>query len=641
MPSKFTGTLQRDQPTDYQPTIRHDDTLATVAEAAKDVGAAAFQKIDKGIIKSVIDTSTGVLSEVAAYEQRKRELLLASSTADQQHLDQYSQELVKLRSGELQGRISPAMATAKNSILAKEYSKRFPHLESQIRAITDQTISGIRAISAESDKLDPDVKAAYDTIEKAHAAGQTPEDYMHDQAAARMFEHSQKRVQQAEVLGQGLETAVRANVHDFTTVAINEAIGSIVASAKAGRVIKEDELAQLARLQGNLTSQINAQLIQQELNTGAKFSQGFRDALTKEINDRLATVTAMASNMDTPERQKKFLDWAVTQSKQKFIDAFGDLGALAIAGNNPVEVYKNVLGTQAQIEKGLRPTLETIATSDPATAYFLKAIDTGQFKGWAMGNVDAAGKGQPTSSSGNRTMDKAGQGFSLRIIEDPSIPMDTRVNHEISLVESQGMFSDGLETALEHRGSLPFIQSNPKVQTAVKNGVSQRLASAMERLTPDTAGHIVYNSVKKQFEVDPNYLQELRQSFQTTTKERVGQNPRLMPEGFTTNPTPTVPAPVLRTLNAANLGLKAYSLMNGDVPGFVKNVFELINKTVNPVGDQAQNDSQKPKVELTPEQMDQADADFNAVLKDLKARKLTGAQATLEMKKIAAKYNLD
>lgn len=639
MPSKFTGSLKTDEPVNYEPPIRHDDSIQTLLDAGKTVANAYIEHRDTKTLESLTKESTGVLGEVVSYEQRKRELLLASSGADQQHLEQYGTELARLRSGELQGRISPAMATAKIAILSKETQKRWPHLETQIRAVTDQSISGIRAISAESDKLDPDVKAAYDTLEKAAAQHQTPEDYIADQAAARRLEQSKKTLETAQLLGQGLETATRAHTANFTTVAINEVLNGLVASARAGTVIKEDEVAQLAGLQSNLTRSIGMELTKQELETGAKFSQGFRDSLLKEVNDQLATITTMANNMDTVDKQRKFLAWAEEKTrlegKMQVYKDLGTLGVLATLGSNPVDIYKSALSFKYQIEHNMRPQIEKLAEGgDTDSQFFLNALDSGFLPKFAMPNMDKAGRGEPTKSSGNKLLDKAGQGFVLNAIGDPKIPLKTRQNYAKSLIYSRGMFSNGLETALEHRGTIPFIQSDPVVQTAVVESVDNETRAGMHSLTPESAPYVVYNSVKKQFEVDPAYVQQL--------KSEAASQTRFMPYGAGGGLPTRLPAGVQETVSTANLGIRAYTLMGKDVPAYVKSVFDKINSTVNPTGDTAEEPyTPKPKVELTPEQMDQADTDFNSVIADLKARKLTGAQATLKMKEIAAKYSLD
>ena len=629
MPSKFTANLPGVNPVDSRPAIIHDDSLQSVAEAATAVGEVAYKRIDDNILKTAVAETSSILQGVQDYEQEKRSLLLASSVADKEHLAEYQAELTKLRNGEKQGYISPSAAQLQLQILSRTRQNRYPHLADQFRKLAEQSITGVKDIMAAQEQQDPDVAAAYDIIKEAAKKNQTPHEYLEDISAARIVEHSKQRLEEAKLVGTNLEGPTQALVMDFANESINKVMGAILAAGRTGTLIKEDEVAKLMGLKSNLSTTISAMILKQEMDTGGKFSPEFKNSLKSQLDAALDPLVTMAQSMDTKDKQMRFLEYAnkraTLQGRADFMKEYGQFGLLALDGSAGAFAFISKIGDfQNQIKRGMRPELEKRASNgDSEVAFLLAALDSGKLGNITAQKLGEINNGNTPQSTGNKAVDKAIAGHSWAVINDPTLPMDIRVKQFKAAMQDKGIFSDGLETALDNKAALQLIRTNPEAQAGALDALHQRQAGAMSALRVDHIPIIFYDRANKQYIVDPAFVAAENQ---TAAPTWAGENSAFA------NPNPNpYPDDVMKVIDSLNLGLKLQMAMGKDVGEYTANITKALTRLYG-------NDApQKPKagvsqdtattLQLTPEDMTGISDMMNYVPKNLPPDKLAALEA--------------
>lgn len=507
MPSNFTSALDTVQPGDNRAEINVDSSIGDAAKALAGLGEAIGEIRDEGILDKAIVESSSVLSQVKDYQTEKRDLLLASSVADKDKLVEFERRLQSLRNGEVQGRMSPAAAMLQVRTLTRDFQIRYPHLADKFRELNKQAITGIEDIVTQTEAKDPDVQRQYDLI-KNTPPGMTTREYSEQLGVENKLSVSKKALEASQLVGEQREPLMESIVDDYLVSTVVTMQNSMLQAYRSGELITEDELAEILPMAGNMVMTIDTLVQQQQIESGGKFDDAFRETMRNKVKAQMEPLIEMAKNLDSREKQIKFLELMDKEVRLKgnmqFYKDFGPLARLAEVPGG-WEMVGELIKFGDLLKQGL-PTLEKAAETDTRTAFLLDMYKSGQLPKWVGARNKQLAQGQTPDSSGNPQVDRVVASSNWSLVNSVQVPTEQREQMLGTILASDtGMFTDTYDRILRMPNVISMIKQSPSLKKALTEKLGRNAVGIFSTLPPEQKAIMVYNETSKKFEVSPEW----------------------------------------------------------------------------------------------------------------------------------------
>jgi uncharacterized membrane-anchored protein YhcB (DUF1043 family) len=585
MPSNFVNSLDTVQPADNAPRVRVNTSVAEAAQSIAGLGSVISGFRDEKILDQALAESSSVLGQVSQYQTDKRQLLLGTSVADKDKLEEFERQLQALRNGEIQGRMSPAAAMLKVRTLTRDYQIRYPHLANQFRELNKQTISGIEDIVTQTEAKDPDVQRQYDLI-KNTPPGMTPREYAEQLAAENKLQLSKKQLEASELLGSQREPLMEAVISDYLTSSLINIQSSMLAAYRSGNFITEDELAVLLPLKSNIPAAVDQLILEEQIKSGAKFDDAFRDRMRRSVMDRIDPLIKMAENLDTREKQIRFLELMDKEVRLRGnIQFYKDFGLLARLAEVPGgwEMIGELMKFGDLLKVGL-PTLEKLAETDTKTAFLLDMYKSGQLPKWVSERIKDTATGKSPESSGNPQVDKVVSSASWHVLNAPTVPLPQKEDMLSTILATDGgVFTDTYDRILKTPTVQNIIKQSPKLQKALKDKLVRNTVALFNKLSTVDKSLIVLNYDTNKFMVNPEFtLQQEEAMGQIAQASRYGADPT-----FSSVIVPRVPKGVSELIELINKGLDTLKVSGVDDASVADDFASVLENRPQPIPQKA------------------------------------------------------
>lgn len=582
MPTGFTSILNGPPtPNTERPDIVGSDSASTLAEGIGAIAKVIGERRDEKVYSQLEDETSEVLSKVEQYQTKKRGLLLDLSVADRAKVEEVEKQLQSLRNGEDQGRISPAYAIVQIRDKIKNASIKYPHLASEFRKLNTLAVEGVSQIVSKSEQMDPDVKAAMDILEESQKSGKSPFEYREDQRLQYNLDQAKKADEAASLLGERRETSIEAYVDAAVSVDINNIVSDLVSKFRQGRTVKKDELFKIEALAASAPAEIDAIIMREALESGAKFDSEFRERMKKKVEERLAPLRAMAAAADTQDRTIEALrlmeEGMRLKGSVKFME---ELGFFATIAKEPggFEMIKTLQDFSNKLSKGNRASLEKIAETDAETRMMLDWYDRGLLPKHIGINMANITKDEDPIPSGNKAVDKATAAANWSLITSERVPLDTRVKHIAAAIKHGDgvLVGTGLERLLSNPNIASVIRSTPSLIKEAEATIYKQTAARTAQLSDEDKALIVFNTQTGKFQVDPAWQE--RQATQAAELGALGGDPT-----FSYLATAQVPDTVSAAIKRINQGIEQLSTLGLKPKQYVDELIGVAeNKQIEP-----------------------------------------------------------
>lgn len=479
MPSNLTPSLPTQSPAGVPIHTGNTSGVApALAAAAETLVTGYMQRKKATVLGELAAEAQAAVSATSQYQSAKDSIVSNLAQSDKATFGQLSQQLERLRKGEVQGVLSPQAANIRLQSLAKTYINRYPRMASEIRQMLKLVSGDIAPDTKSGDIADPVLKAQYQIVEEATARGTSPQDVILLNRQKDATEMSKARLEQAQAEGNfRLPELMFDLVDNKSSEVFSELISGMTSRIKHGSFVKENELTGLRTSMAQAMVDLNKELTQYELETGVRVDHAQFEA---RIRSAYEPLIALAGEADSTEKQKRFAsaqDTILKATDYKYLhDTIGAFAQVAI--NSPEAMFRfmeELSTTIEQIQKGQLPSLEEASKYDPKTKMLLDQLKSNG-KSWdlLMRRADEIMTGKDkTSSTGSDSIDR----LAGKIVLDTAAKSGTPAAESSNLLAKYITSGEPIEGVLFNRRTHGILRNSPEAQTALEQQALKQMVS--------------------------------------------------------------------------------------------------------------------------------------------------------------------
>lgn len=512
MPRQFTETLSAVTPANQNFTgngvdTTIGDTFRTIGRLASGVVESRREQAAASQLASYAAEASDIVGQTSGYSQKFDEIQRAIATADpgdQATLERYRKEMDRLKKGELQG-ISPEIAAARINDLTRRTILRSPMLTAQILNLRNVISSNIKSVAGQhADAVDPELKAALDTNERAAKNGLLPADQ-------RAIDNKAEVARLAE-LNLGIKT--RMGIADYNAIEqalIATATAQYATQAKTiFELIKRPDFTPekqelfLTDLSNQLRQQVEGHASQIRTQYNIDVPQARIDATIKAMTDPITNLANVVSKINNPKQRVDIANWAEDIFKHQSLDKIRkDLGAASILINTTQDILPvmDAISEAAALwsdQTGQDTLRKKARLGDYKSQIMLELLENGGAERLAADNYARAASGGDIDDTGLPELNQMTMRACLNRAVDPTIDPTERANVLMACTRNPDVFDawesradirqisktiPGVVQSLKNRTAEVFSEYASKVSV---NGLESIQANWSNRLNPFT-----------------------------------------------------------------------------------------------------------------------------------------------------------
>ena len=491
MPTKFNPVLSGPQ----NPSPRTDPYTDNLTEVAGQYAAGVEslgQLQDQRILDKYAGQSAGVTDSTADFASQMKDLNYKAHQAglrnDGKAVAAYEAQMHKLRSGELNGVMSPTSASVRLQSLTKEYVTRYPHLSEEFKKLYNAGAAGLGGSSGSSGggaDADPTWKAVAGIREEAVARDVSDAEILRRRREEDAVAALELEIKKSTLLGTKAEPQLEQifGVQADRTVAA--AWDVLRKQFSAGELNKGDWAVGIGQAFSEYEVQFNREIAAYERDTGGRVDPKWREAQLAKVKGQFDGLLAAAEKADSADNMGRIAGAHITArtnlTQGELLKLLGGPVGYALADKPEVMALLDKWGTIIKFQKGNPVEQELISNlleSDPAAAAIYLAMSKQgftDFSGRYMGSAILNGtEYAPPQDPVLRGAVGAQLGQMLR-----TPGMEPEQYDSIALAYVKNDPSKVTDPVVASR-----MRSNPKLATNVLSSVSARVEAAGAELDP-------------------------------------------------------------------------------------------------------------------------------------------------------------
>lgn len=501
MPTDFNKTLGTPNPSqgNFDPRssgINYNsvgDSVVSVIDALKP------PKDGEAQLGQYAAAASDIVLNTAGYTTERERLLQALATVpanDKEALTKYYSQLSSLRRGDM----APLTASARLKKLTKDYIILHPGLTTKILAIQQGAfgdIADVAGVSPQESAKDADLAAIEDLVKTAGTKGISVDEEREFRHAQLQDEVSKLDFSAKQRAGQVNEASISQAYLTQTELFYKDMLPKFNAQLKDPSFKGSDILAGLVTARSDLVRNTNLMLQKVAIDNKMILTREFQDGLVKNGSATLDSLIELAKATDNPkaraELSANLRTLAENADYQTLHSKFGTYTIMLTGTDGMIKGAQYISDVSDKIAKGLRPSLNAQAKTNPQLAMALQFIDGPDYQKSIAESIDTTSKGMPFAPSGNETVDKVKLQANLDFALAPTTPAKER-SAALSVLAGQPHSFE----AWEARGDLiEATRGSPEVLDALRRASPKQLeeVATQTRVVRDEIGAIQFDAL--------------------------------------------------------------------------------------------------------------------------------------------------